>query len=191
VHQGDVDVGHYFSYVKYNNSQWIWLDDTRVSLVSTPEMKRNSYGEIPGSSAYLVFYERFDAKSVRFRMANDERDQNLIDQIQRENVRLGTESVCFTSEFSDFVADLSAKFEFGEMSMRYLRNVLVRSQLTKSLEYFLGKLSKDHERRDEFLRNDFQFIVDVLCKCTNSAIQIELTDFIATFNAETGPDNFF
>jgi hypothetical protein len=189
VHQGEANVGHYFSYVKHEDNNWLCLNDIGVNVVSTSEMRANSYGEISGSSAYLLFYQRDDAGTFPIRSPINEIDAELRESIDNDNSQLLIESIYFSSLFADFMLQISVDYRFGKTSLDYLQKVLVRSRLAPECRNFDAKLAECQDVLQEFLSNNVPFIAQTMAKCTFRPIRIEFSELVASALAKSPPDN--
>jgi hypothetical protein len=68
THKGrDTDGGHYVSWTKQPNGEWLKFDDDKVSKVTEDEVKL-LHGGGDRDIAYLLFYKRID-DSVKFKGA--------------------------------------------------------------------------------------------------------------------------
>lgn len=65
-HTGSAYSGHYYSFIKsFEDNKWYEFNDTNISPISIEGMCRRTFGmkEI-GSSAYMLFYRRYNSTQV-------------------------------------------------------------------------------------------------------------------------------
>ncbi|OHT11723.1 hypothetical protein TRFO_18794 [Tritrichomonas foetus] len=170
LHQGEVDVGHYFSYTKINENQWRCLNDTGVTIVSDNVMKNETYGNPEGSSAYILVYERIDVHSPPDTASNDASgsivssissqiplspNPELVDEVQKDNLRLIVDSVYFTEYFADFIFQLmnttNNNEEVDSIALKYSMSSLVHSSLADSYSKFVSSFSQKFHESENFM----------------------------------------
>ena len=59
IHSGTADSGHYYDYLKMQDSDWYEFNDESVKRINVEELKLNGYGgEGSNRSAYLLLYKK-------------------------------------------------------------------------------------------------------------------------------------
>ena len=205
VHQGDVDAGHYISYIKLNSNNsnssslsWICLNDVGVSLVSDASFKNDAYGCENGSTGYILVYKRFDADNIPDVPLEPEDD--LIREIEKDNLKLIVDSVYITDYFSQFINTLlttnSNNTEIVNVAIMYYMKCLVHSSLIDSFNLLTDTFVRLIDENENFLsvflnfiQDNDNIIMDVLLECTNKTIKIKFTEILCQIFKKTPTDN--
>jgi hypothetical protein len=191
VHQGDADTGHYVSYVRRREDDWICLNDTGVHFVKTGVMRNDANGCSSGSSAYLLFYERVDAASVKLAVSPDSRDDQLLAEIQSDNMRLVVDSVYFSEAFADFMLELLKRDSLTKAAYKYISQILMHSSMTAKVRRFADILQEEGNAIiiKELMHDDVSTLVDTVSGCTNQEIRTLYCQIIRTVFLTCGADN--
>jgi len=123
VHQGTVDYGHYYAYIRpTTDNQWLLFNDNSVSKVTREKAFNDNFGGkseyynmwASGSekshSAYMLIYVRKDSITTTYEpILNESLPKHLIDFVENEDNSKGSDTTSYnTVEVSVFVdEDLS------------------------------------------------------------------------------------
>lgn len=181
VHQGDADVGHYFSYSK--TDKWSVFNDIAASNSSVEEAVStiNAVREY-GTSAYLCFYVNENAEAVeKYELVPD---QQILDSIIKDNKRLIQDRVYFSNEFVNFVCELIDKQDCHKIIVNYLMYVLSHSANADNFEKLVNKVIEQFDNgmfetlKELFDVNGTEVIKDILVQSTVPRIRSALAHLL-------------
>jgi hypothetical protein len=64
VHSGHLNGGHYYSYIRLANNEWMEFNDSHLRMVSNEIPSRCFGGSHTTASAYMLFYERVESTAL-------------------------------------------------------------------------------------------------------------------------------
>jgi hypothetical protein len=64
VHSGHLNGGHYYSYIRLANNEWMEFNDSHLRMVSNEIPSRCFGGSHSSASAYMLFYERVESTAL-------------------------------------------------------------------------------------------------------------------------------
>lgn len=188
LHQGEADLGHYFSYVK-NGNEWICLNDIGVSVVKESIVKDEAYGTPEGSSAYLLLYERFDVQELAM-MPEPEGNPELISKINDDNLHLLIDSVYFSPHFCDFIMSLMKIDSTTHVVFKYYMDSLTHSNMVSNFRQLTDTIAEMLRNNETYLDifvalllDRIDFIVYIMTECTNKSIRLAFSDTIKTVSS--------
>ena len=190
VHQGDAEAGHYLSYIKAGDDRWLCLNDQSVKYVSTSAMRHDADGSPEGSTAYLLFYERLDARDINLDIPRVE-DEELVNSIKLDNLRLVIDSVYFSKPFAEFIVNVAKKFEGSETPMVYFLRALSHSSLVDCFNDMCSVMEAP-ERITQFgnyLQEHSEIILEIMTKCTNKEIRVAFSELVKKLFMQLPPEN--
>jgi hypothetical protein len=190
VHQGTAETGHYLSYVRERDDEWICLNDTGVQSVKAAVMQNDANGRTDGSSAYLLFYERADAPFIQITCQLCEPDERRIKEIESDNHRLAIDIVYFSRPFAEFMMNLVSADNFDDVTFRYFTEVLLHSHLKAECLRFCEILKSPEKLQTVAgkIAENSQLIVPVMSQCTNPDIRVAFSDIVTAGIAGIGPE---
>lgn len=121
VHEGDIEIGHYFAIVNGDNSDWYMCDDNDVTNFDIANIPSQSFGrerllndtikdnQVP--TAYLLFYRRRDIQTYEPHMAPD-----FEERINRYNEQTWPSTWFFSNQFLSFTKELTASYPNNEFT---------------------------------------------------------------------------
>lgn len=189
VHQGDAEVGHYFSYIKAGPDQWMCLNDQSVQIVSTAVMRNDAKGSPEGSTAYLLFYERLDARDVKLEIPKIE-DVALVDSIKADNMRLVIDTVYFSKPFARFIIDVLKKFGDSSAPLEYFIKCLSHSSLVDYFKELADVIAAERlSAFQEYLTANSNCIPQIMSECSNKGVRMQFSELIKQVFANMDIDN--
>lgn len=76
MHIGSAEYGHYFSYIKVSDTQWLEFNDERVREFDPDDIENECFGgehwRRENQSAYLLVYEKKIKKKVKLEFQSEE-----------------------------------------------------------------------------------------------------------------------
>lgn len=189
IHQGDADLGHYYSYINHDN-MWIKINDTESYVVSVQEMLCDATGNnTEGTSGYIIFYKRADLNTEPPMLSNESK---IIEKINKDNKQLRVEMIYFSDEFSDFLFGNRNTNDFIDIIPKYYFNVLSHSTSSAKFAEYTSYLKESNidivdclGTFDEFL----EFSMNFVTVCSNMDMNLDYCELFSSYILSLHPES--
>ena len=171
VHIGNANAGHYFSYCKDINNQWICCNDSLVkkfdgSLLPKVAAGENMTGNLRDDTAYILFYRKSNIKLDNFSSVTDCYINNkvivsLVNKIQAALLY----SVLTSNSYAQFVYSFCDSYDNGEFLFTYIVKCLKLSSDRTTIDKFYDKcttLIKESKEFANYIISQHEYIISML-----------------------------